>query len=257
VVFGLRTLRANQTPSVTPGVSTLVVFSIMSNFGGKHMLLRIERASTFFVRHLFVPCVVASMLALALLAGRWVLTGVRGPYFLIWNMILAWIPYLAALATAFAVERRGLRPLVPFLGLIWLLFLPNAPYLATDLIHLTWLGADWWYNVGMLLAFAGSGLLLGVAALQTMQLLVLRRYGRLVATAFVLVVSGLCGFGIYLGRFLRWNSWDVFVQPTALIHDLLNLLTNPSMLPQLIGVTGLFAAFMLAGHLTLAHARAG
>jgi uncharacterized membrane protein len=204
---------------------------------------------------LLLPCLAASALAAALLVGRG-LMGAGGYGFLLWNLWLAWLPYLAALwADGMAARRaRATWALLPA-GALWLLFLPNAPYLMTDFVHLPGMAFVWWWDVGTLLAFAWAGCLLGVASLQLMQGLVRERLGAALSWAFVLVSVGLSGVGIYLGRFLRWNSWDVFTSPRALAAELLALLTDPAAYPRLIGVSGLFACFLLLGHLTLESAR--
>jgi len=119
----------------------------------------------FAARHLLYPCVGASGLAVGLLAGRWLL-GAGGYTFLIWNLFLAWLPYLGSLLIAWQLRRGGLHTVAaaPALGL-WLLFLPNAPYLLTDLIHLPRMRFVWWYDAGTLAAFVWAGCLLGVASL--------------------------------------------------------------------------------------------
>jgi uncharacterized membrane protein len=204
---------------------------------------------------LLLPCLAASLLAFALLVGRNVM-GSRGYGFLLWNLFLAWLPYLAACWATWIGARnpRATFSLIPA-GALWLLFLPNAPYIMTDFVHLEHMSFVWWYDVGTLLAFAWGGCLLGVASLQLMQELVRARYGAAAGWLFVLLSVGLSGVGIYLGRFLRWNSWDVFTSPRTLAHELLAVLSNPEAYPRLIGVSGLFACFLLLGYLTLDAAR--
>lgn len=206
---------------------------------------------------LFYPCVAASGLAISLLAVRNAL-GAHGYLFLVWNLVLAWLPYLAALwASAVAGMRPGpIRALaLSGAGLFWLLFLPNAPYIMTDFVHLPGMDFVWWYDVGVLLAFAWAGCVLGVASLHLMRELVRARFGDPASWAFVLATGALSGLGIYLGRFLRWNSWDVLTSPRALYRELAALLSSPDRYPQLIGVSGLFACFLLLGYLTLDAAR--
>lgn len=214
-----------------------------------------DSAQRPFRAPLLLPCLAASSLAFGLLAGRNLL-GARGYSFLIWNLWLAWLPYLAALwAGRIAAGRpRATFALVPA-GALWLLFLPNAPYIMTDFVHLPGMRFVWWYDVGTLLAFAWAGCLLGVASLSLMQDLVRARLGAALSWAFVLVCVGLSGLGIYLGRFLRWNSWDVLTSPRALAAELLAVLGDPAAYPRLIGVSGLFACFLLLGYLTLESAR--
>ncbi|NTV63021.1 MAG: DUF1361 domain-containing protein, partial [Oscillochloris sp.] len=137
----------------------------------------------------------------------------------------------------------------------WMLFLPNAPYIMTDFIHFGEFGLPWWYEVGMLLAFAWAGCLLGVASLFIMQRIVHERLGVLMSWLFVFASCGLSGLGVYLGRFLRWNSWDVLFSPHSIVDDIIHLLSDPAHYPQMIGVSGLFACFLALGYLTLSSAR--
>lgn len=223
------------------------------------MIERIRRLHRFLAARLLYPCAAASALAVALLAGRMLLTGTPAYRFLAWNLFLAWLPYLAALAAAAANAACGARgarlAVVAACGLLWLLFLPNAPYIMTDFVHLPGMTFVWWYEVGTLLAFAWSGCILGVASLHIMQGIVRARAGAAASWAFVLLSGALCGLGIYVGRFLRWNSWDVFTSPSALARQLLAILADPPSYPRLIGVSGLFACFLLLGYLTLVAVR--
>lgn len=213
----------------------------------------------FLLSRLFYPCVAASALAVALLAVR-IAMGAPGRFtFLVWNLFLAWLPFLAALWAARVAARGRFGPVraaqLLALGGLWLLFLPNAPYLMTDVMHLPRMRGVLWFDVGMLLAFAWAGCLLGVASLHLMRGLVAERLGAWVSWGFVLLVGALNGVGIYLGRFLRWNSWDVLFSPRALARELLAVLADPAAYPRLVGVSGLFAAFLLIGYLTLDAAR--
>ncbi|NJN18365.1 MAG: DUF1361 domain-containing protein [Oscillochloris sp.] len=220
------------------------------------MMCKLQSLHRFLMARLFYPALAASMLAMTLFAGRMVFTGSPAYRFLIWNLFLAWLPYLAALQLDW-IDRYAPRlhwqrwPL----GMVWLLFLPNAPYILTDFVHLPGMRFVWWYEVGLLLAFAGAGCLLGIASLLVMHTLVRRRVGSVTAWLFVATTSGLSGLGIYLGRFLRWNSWDVFANPQILAAQLTALLGEAANYPRIIGVSGLFGSFLLLGYLTLHHAR--
>src|SRR5260370_5450168 len=137
-------------------------------------------------------------------------------FWLLRNLFLAWLPAGFALIAYNVNSRyRWLRwILVSGCALLWLVFLPNAPYLVTDIIHLHPLGdVPFWFDLILLVAFAWTGLFLGFVSLFLMQETVRGATGSVVSWLFAVVVLGLSGFGIYLGRFLRWNSWDVFSEP--------------------------------------------
>ncbi len=168
---------------------------------------------------LWTALTLASMAAVGLLIGRIFYVQHLRFSFLTWNLFLAWLPFLFAW-----IIYRAPRTLFIF-GPLWLLFLPNAPYLVTDLIHLSpQYDVPVWYDAFMLFTFALAGLLLGLMSLYLMQLLVARRFGEWTSWLFVLFVLGVSSFGVYIGRFLRWNSWDVFTQPQTLLYDILNSL---------------------------------
>lgn len=202
---------------------------------------------------LFYPSAAASALAVGLLLLRARMLGALEDSFLVWNLFLAWMPYLMALWAESAARRSPWRAIIP--GILWLLFLPNAPYIMTDFIHLDRMSFSWWYDLGLILAFAWAGCLLGVASLFMMQRIVRERLGAALSWAFVLASCGLSGLGVYFGRFLRWNSWDVLFSPRDLAHDLLYIVGTPESYLQLIGVSGLFAAFLALGYLTLTSVR--
>jgi len=139
--------------------------------------------------------------------------------FLPWNLFLAWVPFVCALIIS-ALSRRGNALLVVPMCIVWLLFLPNAPYLITDLVHLGPVReAPFWFDVLLLASFAINGLLLGFASLAMVQQSVRRRWGPVWGWLLAFVALGLCGYGIYLGRFLRWNSWDVLDSPGMLVRE--------------------------------------
>src|SRR5262245_21846676 len=125
----------------------------------------------------------ASLVSIALVAVRVYFTGTRGYLFLIWNLALAWVPFLCSW-WLFAVRPRSRVPAAAAAA-TWLLFFPNAPYIRTDLIHLrSRTDAPVWYDAMMITAFAWTGMLLGLASLRMMQSLVRQRVGKVVSWAF-------------------------------------------------------------------------
>jgi uncharacterized membrane protein len=188
------------------------------------------------------------MLAGALLVTRIVLTQRFTHLFLVWNVILAWVPVLLALRVD-ELEKRGDAKKWSFRGtaLAWLLFFPNAPYIFTDLKHLKpVLHSRWWTDLILILLFAFIGIVLAFISLHRMQSVMARRRGWLASWLFVLGVGLLSGFGVYIGRFERWNTWDVVVSPLALMADSVNWLHGPS-----IKFTILFAIFLLTAYALL------
>ncbi len=187
--------------------------------------------------------IVASGFAIALVLARALVTGVPWFYFLIWNLLVAWLPFLLA-ELAFCGPKRPLF-LLPA-GFLWLIFLPNAFYIVTDLIHLRpFAGVPLWYDAFLLFAFALTGVLLGLLSLQRMQALVAARFGAPLGWLFVAGVLALSSFGIYVGRFLRWNSWDIFTSPRLLLVDIGQHLLTPQLGFRTAVVSGLLFAIIL------------
>ncbi|MCC6459079.1 MAG: DUF1361 domain-containing protein [Saprospiraceae bacterium] len=167
--------------------------------------------------------------------------------FLGWNLFLAWVPYLAALR----FERSGSRLRWAWF-LLWLLFLPNAPYIVTDFIHLHHRPpVPVWYDMVMLFSFASTGLMLGLLSLYEIRLALGRQWSRLFTESIMCAAIGLAGFGVWLGRFQRWNSWDVFSNPAGLLRDLLHTVTQRHELIDALGVSGLIGAMLLMGYAML------
>jgi uncharacterized membrane protein len=191
-----------------------------------------------------------SGLVVAMVAVRVVYSGNGDNAELVWNLFLAWIPFGLALQVYEGYRRGAARAYLLFGGVLWLLFFPNAPYIVTDF---KWLkvstGAPVWYDVVLISAGAWAGLLLGFISLYLMQAVVRRALGAINAWLFVLVALVLSSFGIYLGRFQRSNSWDVFIRPRTFAGDVWTRLADPAEYARVVAVTVLFTAFLAATYL--------
>lgn len=205
----------------------------------------------FLMRHSFYPLLLASALASAFLVGRFYTIGYRTYGFLLRNLVLAWLPYLFALLAVRLHERTPKRWWAMLaLGGLWLLFFPNAPYIMTDIVHLWHIPIGiWWYDIGMVAAFAWAGCFLGVASLAAMQGIVRDLVGRSLSWLFVFGALGLSGLGIYLGRFARLNSWDALFSPRYTARHLFNSVFDPSSQPHSFGMSFMFAALLLVCYL--------
>jgi uncharacterized membrane protein len=144
----------------------------------------------------------------------------RGPRLLL-NLSLAWAPYAFALVTVWFFRRNPERRLRLWLPIfLWLLFFPNAPYLVTDWLYLPGWTRELWYGIGLMITFSMCGLMLAVVSLYLVHCVVDAAYGRAAGWCVAIVSIGLSGVGIFLGRFLRLNSWDVFTHPERLVEQL-------------------------------------
>lgn len=174
--------------------------------------------------------------------------------FMVWNLMLAWIPLLlAVLAQTSQIRQRPYVLFAIFLG--WMLCLPNAPYMMTDLIHLLHLpysdSSILWFDLIMLLMFALTGLLLTFASLRLMQFVVAERTSQLVSWLISFLVLTLCSYGIVVGRVLRLNSWDVVTQPVQVFISVGNTIINPIDHLQLWAMVISFTLVLLSGYIVV------
>jgi uncharacterized membrane protein len=199
-----------------------------------------------------VVLAVFSLYCTGLELARIVYTGDRYYDFLIWNLFLAWIPFVLAWLLEEA-WRRGARPLaLVLLGLVWLLFFPNAPYIVTDFVHLrAAAAAPLWYDVVLIASFAFTGVLLGFVSLARVQQVVGEAGSTALGWLLAAVALVFAAFGIFIGRFEERNSWDVIVQPVPLAHDTWRQLTSPSAYPRTLGVTASYAVFLVLAYVAL------
>jgi uncharacterized membrane protein len=195
----------------------------------------------------------ASMLGCVLVALRIALTGQFRQLYLVWNLFLAWMPLFFALTAVCLAHTRPQRRWWFFsAAAVWLLFFPNAPYILTDLVHLgPKTHSRYWTDLVLILTFALIGLVLSFLSLFLMQRLVARRHGWPAGWLFVGIVAGLSGFGIYAGRFLRWNSWDVVFSPLNLIADASQWLFALTSHPHGLKTPALFATMLFVAYLLL------
>lgn len=170
------------------------------------------------VRKMIAMLVAPSTVSVAMLLARFIYVGDTRLRFcgLLLNLALAWTPMLLSIAIWRTSPVRRLT--LAGLSGTWLLFFPNAFYITTDLIHTQKFGTDGvhrWYDILMTGCFAATGLFLGSFALLLLHVQVRARRGAVAGWLFSATVLALGSFGIYLGRFVRLNSWDVITQPAT------------------------------------------
>ena len=170
--------------------------------------------------------------------------------FLITNLFLACVPLGLSTMLRVATHWRVHWTIQLLIFSLWLLFLPNAPYILTDILHLTRASeAPAWYDLALLLSCAGTGLLVGYLSLIDVHGIVARGFGAVCGWIFALVTLVLSGFALYLGRFLRWNSWDVLVTPTRLL-ELVGGVLRPWAHARPLAVTVIFGIILALGYIT-------
>lgn len=146
--------------------------------------------------------------------------------FLLWNIFLAWVPYI--LSNYFIHYRHNKKWEQVFLFCSWLLFFPNALYIITDLVHLQEENnMPWWYDTTLLFASSFVGMLMAFISLRRAEHYLGTFFSRHIVARCILTIIFIASFGVYLGRFQRWNSWDVVNNPLALGFDILSKMINP------------------------------
>jgi uncharacterized membrane protein len=214
--------------------------------------MNINRIRNFVHRNrhnlaVFILLNLACAVCIGLVGARVVYTDSTRHVWLIWNLFLAWIPFiLAYFAHALSWKRLWVYIALPFVAILWLLFFPNAPYMLTDLQDLArgaGRGAPLWYDVIIVVWCSWTGTLLGVISLYLMQDIITRTFNRWLGWVFVFAISGLSSFGIYIGRFVRLNSWDILQNPAETAMVILGIVIDPSR--RLAAFTILYTVFFL------------
>ena len=147
---------------------------------------------------------------------------------LIWNLFLPSCPICLLCCCKFRKEEIK----VSICDRIVVLFFPNAPYIITIFFIVEREPVPLWYDTAMLFFTAWNGLLLGILSMMKVESFLTRKFGRRISFLLVSFCFFACGFGIYAGRFLRWNSWDLLVSPRELITDLAPRIVHPRIIPE-------------------------
>ena len=241
-----------EAPSnvATSGAANAAADDAIAEFDSRRVApTRLMAAHRFLLEHAFYPLSLCTLLCFAFWFTRVVHTSTLTYDFLIKNLFLAWMPYFLSLA-AVSMQRSptpNAKWKVALIWTSWLVMFPNAPYIFTDLIH--WRNRPpvmpWWFDLGLVLMFALAGCFAGIVSLKMMHDLVRRAVGGVGGWAFVVIVAMLSGFGVYLGRFERWNSWDILTQPRRVIMITLYKSLHPHLFDRTFGVTLMFGAMML------------
>jgi uncharacterized membrane protein len=209
--------------------------------------------SIYFREHweITMMLVISSLYAIAIVALRIFLSSKVNYLFFIWNLFLAWIPYLISIYLPVAYYKIRQKFVAYFLLVIWFLFWPNSPYILTDMLHLKQKpGIPLWFDLGMILSFAWTGLMLGFVSLIEIQNLVRKIFNRKAGWAFAVVMCIIGALGVYMGRYDRLNSWDV-LNPDKLYTTMALHANNDLVRNDVIGMTLMYGIFLFLGYLTI------
>ncbi len=207
------------------------------------------------IREIIRTLIILSVIGFAMIFFRVVNQGSIRFAFLVWNLFLAWIPFSLSLMINYINrdKKYGIRKYIYLsaLGFLWLIFYPNAPYVVTDIIHLSnynyYGGYNFnssfiiWYDFILVMLFVFISYILGHISLFIIHKIIEKKYNRVLGWIFVSTVSILSGFAIYLGRFLRFNSWEIITNPVSLLGEILADLNIPTL-----KFTVMFGAFIFS-----------
>ncbi|MDO6598268.1 DUF1361 domain-containing protein [Oceanihabitans sp. 2_MG-2023] len=184
--------------------------------------------SHIFNQYKVISLLSASMLlSIFLLMVRIKITHTYFFIFLVWNLFLAVIPYAITIYLKSREKTNKFQLAIAFS--IWLLFLPNAPYIITDLIHLKISeNPFFWLDVLLVTSFAYNGLMLFFLSMVDIKKLLQNYFSKNKVSYLMHAILLLTAFGIYLGRFLRYNSWDILQHPSILFKDILHMVIQPN-----------------------------
>lgn len=191
---------------------------------------------------------ISSLISIGLFAAGAFRNGNLSYDYMLWNLFLAWVPLLVLLALLRLLRKRRWSSWPGIgLSLLWLLFLPNSFYMISDLIHLEdQPTVDVLFDAVMLTSFVINGLILGYISLYLFHLELKKRLPEQTAWNFIGVILLLCSFAIYLGRELRWNTWDMLFNPAGILFDISDRVIKPGTYPETFVITGIFF-LLLAG----------
>jgi uncharacterized membrane protein len=175
----------------------------------------------------------SSLLSIILVLIGALKSGSSHYYFLIFNLWLSYFPLLFAVILVYRLKNTAwLSPINIILSLLWITFLPNSFYMISDLIHApASIGYDLLFNIVMILFCVINSMIAGYISIYLIHWELLKRFYFRYVHLFIGLVLFICSFAIYMGRFLRWNSWSVITNPAGLLFDISDTITNPSMHP--------------------------
>jgi len=192
----------------------------------------------FFMLMLSLFCVGTSLFR-RFYSGNWSF------FFLNWNLFLACVPWALTSISFIRPKIQSSVPGIAVLLVFWLLFFPNAPYIITDLFHLRVIRSmPVWYDTLMILSYAWTGMLFGFLSLLDIEEILKRKLPRQLVTCISVFLLFVGSFGIYIGRYLRWNTWDLFTRTTEVLTDISDRIVNPFEYRTTWGVTLFLGIFL-------------
>ncbi len=199
---------------------------------------------------------ISTCFSVLLLLTRMIVTDTAVYLFPPWNLFLAFFPYVITwwMTRNINIIENKIKSTIALAA--WLLFIPNSFYLITDLFHLsTFPSAPKWFDLLMIFSFAWNGILFGIISLRRAEIIIALVRGRNFSVLLVFTIMWLSAFGIYIGRFLRYNSWDVITDPFSLAREILDMFIHPVDNNYAWGMTLCYSVFMTLLYFTIKNQR--
>ena len=219
----------------------------------KALVKQLQWNRWFFMRSEIDRILTVAMAFSALMVvARILYTGELTFIFLNWNLFLAYLPYALskALSTREQWMKNKLKLIVVFVA--WILLIPNSFYIITDLFHLgVYRNIPLWFDLALILSFAWNGLLLGILSVRHIEKVLQVYVPYKTEWLFIYPIMWLNALGVYIGRYLRFNSWDVISNPFALVGDIVTILLHPIQYKYAWGMIFCFSVFMTLMYLTI------
>jgi uncharacterized membrane protein len=191
------------------------------------------------------------ILIILILAGvlnilRVIVFGSHSFVWLFWNIFLAMIPFFISTTLLWLDKKEKLNKTIFIIGgIVWLIFIPNAPYLVTDFIHIGVVrSVPVLYDTFLLFGFAWAGLYLGLYSISHIEEIIRKRYSYITCEIIIPIIMLLIGFGVYLGRALRFNSWDVFTNHISLLNHIWKIISQATIHAEVYFYTILISVFL-------------
>lgn len=186
--------------------------------------------------------IILTILAVVLNILRVIIWGKMSFFYILWNIFLAFIPFVISFLLLSLSKEGKLNKVVFIVGFIlWMLFIPNAPYIITDFIHLGEIHAvPVLYDILLLFSSASIGLILGFNSLFHIEQIIKTKYPKHITSLLMGIIMIMISFGVYLGRFLRFNSWDIFINHISLVNNIWKIFSQAAIHMEVYIYTGLF-----------------
>jgi len=206
------------------------------------------------LRKIKIPKQVSYLLVLAVFLNilRIVLFGSFSFSYMIWNIALAFVPFLiSSILLIYTTKENIIKPFFIIGFILWFFFLPNAPYVITDFIHLGRVHAvPVMYDIFLLFASGFVSLIMGLYSLSHMEKILLLKFSNKVTNIIIFFTIFFTSFGIYLGRYLRFNSWDLFISQNSLFTSVWRIFTQSGGYTNVYSYTLLFFIFIYVSYLS-------